>query len=115
MDEVFGTRRGGRAGELVFATRTGTELSAGNVRRDFRKVISQAGTGLVPEEWTPREMRHSFVSLLSDDGVPIEQIARLVGHQGTHVTEKIYRHQIRPVILDGAETMDGIFPRDDDS
>lgn len=35
-------------------------VRAGNVRRDFRKVISQAGTGLVPEEWTPREMRHSF-------------------------------------------------------
>jgi integrase len=104
--------KGGLSGELVFATRSGSELSAGNVRRDFRKVISRAGTGLEAGEWTPREMRHSFVSLLSDDGVPIEQIARLVGHQGTHVTEKVYRQQIRPVILDGAEIMDGIFPGD---
>jgi hypothetical protein len=31
---------------------------------------------------SPRERRHSFVSLLSDQGVPIEQIARLVGHAG---------------------------------
>jgi len=30
-----------------------------------------------PEEWTPREMRHSFVSLLSDHGVPLEKIADL--------------------------------------
>jgi integrase len=57
--------------DLVFATRTGTGLSAGNVRREFRRVIVKAG--LVGSEWTPREMRHSFVSLLSDSGVPIEQ------------------------------------------
>jgi integrase len=31
-------------------------------------------------EWTPRELRHSFVSLLSDAGVMVEQIAQLVGH-----------------------------------
>ena len=46
--------------------------------------------GLDPHEWTPRELRHSFVSLLSD-GVPIEQISRLVGHSGTTTTETIYR------------------------
>jgi integrase len=60
--------------------------------------------------WTPREMRHSFVSLLSDSGVPIESIARLVGHAGgSAVTETAYRKQIRPVLLEGAEAMDRIF------
>jgi predicted naringenin-chalcone synthase len=43
------------------------------------------------------------VSLLSDKGVPIEQIARLVGHTGgSAVTETVYRKQLRPVINDGA-------------
>jgi integrase len=65
--------------------------------------------GLDPSEWTPRELRHSFVSLLSDHGVPIEQIADLVGHRGTSVTEKVYRHQLRPVLLTGAVVMDQIF------
>src|SRR3569833_1558824 len=97
--------------DLVFATRTGTGLSAGNVRREFRRVIVKAG--LVGTEWTPREMRHSFVSLLSDSGVTIEQISRLVGHAGTTVTEQIYRKQIRPVIEDGALAMDRIFADDD--
>ena len=67
--------------------------------------------GLNPLEWTPRELRHSFVSLLSDAGVPIEQISRLVGHSGTTTTETIYRKQIRPMITDGADIMDRIFPR----
>jgi integrase len=83
-------------------------LDAHNVRRGFRRVATSAG--LVAKEWTPREMRHSFVSLLSDDGMPIEQIARLVGHTSTAVTETVYRQQIRPVMIEGAEAMDRIFP-----
>jgi hypothetical protein len=55
-------------------------------------------------------LRHSFVSLRSDARVPIEQIARLVGHSGTSVTEQGYRHQLRPVLEDGATAMDVILP-----
>ncbi|GIH68360.1 hypothetical protein Mth01_06130 [Sphaerimonospora thailandensis] len=54
-------------------------------------------------------MRHSFVSLLFDSGVPQEDIARLVGHSGTADTEAVYHMQIRPVLLHGAEVMGRIF------
>lgn len=93
---------------LVFASAVGTELDAHNVRRAFRKVVEEAG--LVPAEWTPREMRHSFVSLLSASGMALEDIARLVGHSGTAVTEAVYRKQIRPVMEQGATAMNQIFP-----
>jgi hypothetical protein len=53
------------------------------------------------------------VSLMSDAGVPIENIARLVGHSGTTTTETVYRKQIRPVVLGGAEVMDSLFPARD--
>ncbi|MEW1842706.1 tyrosine-type recombinase/integrase [Nonomuraea angiospora] len=84
--------------------------NAANVRREFRKVISRAD--LVGAEWTPREIRHSFVSLLSDNGMALENIARLVGHKGGAITEKVYRLQIRPVMEEGATAMDRIFPSD---
>jgi len=93
---------------LVYTTKVGTAQDVNNVRRDFRRVIKAAG--LVATDWTPRELRHSFVSLLSDSGMPIEQISRLVGHSGTSVTELIYRKQIRPVVEGGAVTMDRLFP-----
>jgi hypothetical protein len=48
--------------------------------------------------------------LLSDSGVPIEVISRLVGHAGSVVTEKAYRRLIRPVLLAGTEAMDDIIP-----
>jgi integrase len=93
--------------DLVFASRVGTPLLAGNVRRSFRLVLAAAG--LDPDEWTPRELRHSFVSLMSDSGVRIEDIADLYGHARTRATEAVYRHQLRPVILNGAVAMDQIF------
>jgi integrase len=93
---------------LVFATNVGTERDVNNVRRDFRRVIKAAG--LKPTQWTPRELRHSFVSILSDGGMPIEEISRLVGHSSTAVTELVYRKQIRPVVESGAVAMDRLFP-----
>jgi integrase len=91
---------------LVFCTSVGTPLDASNVRRAFRKITREAGLGTA---WSPRELRHSFVSIMSDQGVPIETIADLVGHAGTSVTEAVYRHQLRPVITKGAQTMNTIF------
>src|SRR4051794_3230761 len=54
---------------LVFCSPVGTPLDAANVRRAFRLITKNAGIG---EKWTPRELRHSFVSIMSDNGVPIE-------------------------------------------
>lgn len=93
---------------LVFTSEVGTALDAANVRLHFRQVLGNV-EGITPKEWTPRELRHSFVSLLSDSGVPLEEISRLVGHSGTAVTEEVYRKQIRPVIQTGAVVMDRIF------
>ncbi|WP_371258598.1 tyrosine-type recombinase/integrase [Streptomyces sp. CC53] len=93
---------------FVFGTDSGEQRTADQVRRSFRALLRQAGFEQ-PEKWTPRELRHSFVSLLSDRGIPIEVIARVVGHSTTVVTEKVYRKQLRPVITEGAEAMEDIF------
>ena len=92
----------------MFPSRVGAPADASHVRRIFRKVVAAAG--LSPQEWTPREPRHGFVSLLSDDDVPIERISRLVGHSSIVTTETIYRKQIRPVIVHDADVIEGIFP-----
>ena len=93
---------------LVFTSKVGTPLDPSHARGHFRAAIRDA-EGVDPAEWTPRELRHSFVSLLSDDGVPLEEISRLVGHSSTAVTEEVYRKQIRPVVQTGAVAMDRIF------
>ncbi|MFI9587590.1 hypothetical protein ACIHCQ_38600 [Streptomyces sp. NPDC052236] len=55
-----------------------------------------------PSENGEQRLRTSFVSLLSDHGIPIEVIARVVGHSGSSTTERVYRKQLRPVITSGA-------------
>lgn len=96
----------GRTIGPVFATRDGRELDAANVRREFKAAVKAAG---IPGIWTPRELRHTFVSLMSDSGVPVEEIARLAGHANSRITELVYRHQLRPVMTKGAEAMDALF------
>jgi integrase len=92
--------------DLVFATRTGAALDAANVRREFKAACDAAQ---ISRDWTPRELRHSFVSLMSISGVPIEEIARLAGHANTRTTEVVYRRELRPVLTAGAEAMDRLF------
>ncbi len=100
-----------RAGELwedhglVFTTTVGTMLDQHNIRREFRRITATAGLGT---DWVPRELRHTFVSIMSENGVPVEEIARLAGHDRTSTTEVVYRHELRPVIATGAEIMDRV-------
>ena len=91
---------------LVFTNHRGAALDAGNVRKMFKRVCEAAG---LEDGWTPRELRTTFVSLLSHRGVSIEEIARLVGHASTRTTEVVYRRELRPVITTGAEIMDELF------
>jgi site-specific recombinase XerD len=57
---------------LVFTTSVGTPLDASHVRRDFRALCKKAG---VVGVWAPRELRHTFVSVMSNSGVAVEEIA----------------------------------------
>ena len=73
------------------------------------RVLARHRLAGLPVEWTPRELRHSFVSLMSANGASIELIARLVGHTTTATTEAVYRHELRPVITEGAEIIGKAF------
>ena len=94
--------------DLVFCREDGTPLDRWQVRREFAVITKAAGLG---EEWAPRELRHSFVSILSAHGVRIEDISDLVGHSGTTVTESVYRHEIRPALTTGATAMNKILSK----
>ncbi len=90
----------------MFTTHHGAALDAGNVRKMFKRICDEAG---LRDSWTPRELRTTFVGLLSHHGVSIEEIARLAGHASTRTTEIVYRRELRPVITTGAEIMDELF------
>jgi integrase len=70
-------------------------LNQHNIRREFRLITKAAGLGT---DWVPRELRHTFVSIMSQGVMPVEEIARLAGHKQTSTTELVYRRELRPVI-----------------
>jgi hypothetical protein len=54
----------------------GTALESHSLRRDFCRVTKAAEIG---GRWVPEDLRTSFVSIMSHQGVSVEEIARLAG------------------------------------
>ena len=93
--------------DLVFSSEVGTLKNHSNLRREFSKLCEVAGIG----KWTPYEMRHTAISVLSDGGVPIESLADLAGHTTTRTTATVYRHRITPVVDAGTEIAESILAK----
>jgi len=74
----------------------------------FSKMTRKAGIG----HWHAHEGHHTAVSVMSSNGVPIQEISGTVGRKFTHVTETVYRHVIVPAIQGGATVLDSVFDGD---
>ncbi|SDX52907.1 Site-specific recombinase XerD [Saccharopolyspora shandongensis] len=72
-------RGGGRCtGALLLASKVGTPLNYGNVRRrHWDSVAERAGLAGV----TPHDMRHAYASWLIQDGAGVEMVSALLGHK----------------------------------
>jgi Phage integrase family len=97
--------------DLVFCHENGAPYTSDQLNWRFSKMTRRAGIG----RWHAHEGRHTAVSIMSSNGVPIQEISDTVGHKSTHVTETVYRHVIVPAIRGGATVMDGVFDDDEDN
>jgi integrase len=95
---------------LVFCHEDGRMYTSDALNWRFSKMTKRAGIG----HWHAHEGRHTAVSIMSSNGVPLQEISDTVGHKSTHVTETVYRHVIVPAIRGGATVMDNVFGADDD-
>ncbi len=94
---------------LVFCHEDGRMYTSDALNWRFGKMTKRAGIG----HWHAHEGRHTAVSIMSSNGVPLQEISDTVGHTSTHVTETVYRHVIVPAIRGGATVMDTVFGSDD--
>lgn len=90
---------------LVFTTGFGTLVHPANLRRSLHQVTERASLG----RWHPHELRHSAASLLSAAGVPLEEVADVLGHVSTRVTSSTYRHRTTSMVDAAAAPMDRLF------
>jgi integrase len=87
--------------DLVVATEIGTPVDPSNARRALNQICLTAGIG----HWSPNELRHSFASLMSLCGAPMEEVADAMGHVDTRMTSQVYRHNLKLVIDVAAKRM----------
>jgi len=94
------------ASGLVFADSAGRPVWPQDVGRAFKSLCEQAGLG---RDWQVRELRHTFVSQMSQAGVDLEVIADHVGHTNSNVTRAVYRHQLADEIGTAAQVFDRLY------
>jgi integrase len=97
--------RSWRGTNLVFCHEDGSMYTSDALNWRFGKITRKVGIG----HWHAHEGRRTAVSIMSSNGVPIQDISDTVGHKSTHVTETVYRHVIVPQIREGAAVMDDVF------
>ncbi len=72
----------------MFATVWGHYLDPDNASKLFKTVASKAGL----EGWHLHELRHSAATFLISNGVPLEQVSKLLGHSSIRITSDVYSH-----------------------
>jgi integrase len=99
---------------FVFTTRDGRPLDGGNVTRDLKRLLVRTWIGGNPDckhlravnrhcedcraERLPRlsfhSLRHSCASILLAQGVPVRDVAEILGHSDVRLTLSTYAHVI---------------------
>ena len=87
---LYARRERVNAGDGTIFTRRGRPLIARRVSEEFKRAVRHAK---LPESLHFHSARHSFASWLVQGGVSLYQVAQLLGHSSTAVTEK-YAHLV---------------------
>lgn len=96
--------------DLVVATEIGTPVDPSNSRRALNDFCERAGVG----HWSPNQLRHSFASLMSLSGAPMEEVADAMGHVDTRMTSQVYRHNLKAVVDVTESRLNDLFATDSD-
>jgi integrase len=68
-----------------------------SIKPAFQKACNRAGL----DDVTPHVLRHTAASHMAMAGVSMQQIARMLGHTDSRITERVYAHH-SPDYLRGA-------------
>src|SRR6185503_3745836 len=92
--------------DWVFASVTGTALDQSNVRKALNRIRDAAGL----HRRGPHQMRHTFASLLLQDGAPITYVSRQLGHRDASITLRVYAHWLPNASVRAVDLLDDTQP-----
>jgi integrase len=87
---------------FVFVSTVGTPLDARNVLRIWHRLLEDAGL----ERRAFHVTRHSAISLLIAEGVPLKVIQEVAGHAQLSTTADIYGHLFPEAFAEAADAME---------
>jgi integrase len=96
-----------QGGEYVFCNQAGGQLGHATVERAFKRIVLAAGLPVIRFH----DLRHTAASLLLARGVPVTEVARMLGHSSPHITYKIYAHAIPDGQRQAVAAMEAIIAR----
>ena len=72
----------------IMTTKNNTIIYPADAYKIFQRILKRANI----EQCSIHALRHSFVSLMINNGVPITMVSQMVGHSNVGITMKIYTH-----------------------
>lgn len=100
---VFGEEYQGN--DLVFCAIQGQPLNPSNLRRSFKRLLTDAGL----PEIRIHDLRHTHATMLLSAGVNLKLVADRLGHSTTRMTADTYSHVLPRMRDEVAATVDKIF------
>ena len=86
----------------VFTDKLGRPIDPERITRSFARIVREHGL----PHLTPHGLRHTWVSLLSAAGVPVDVISKQAGHSSVAFTLDIYGHMIDSAERKAADAVD---------
>lgn len=75
----------------IVYTKNGTNMRPTDAYKTFQYIIKKANI----EKCTIHSLRHSFVSMMIGNGVPITMVSAIVGHTSINTTTNVYSHLLQ--------------------
>ena len=88
--------------DLVFPSSVGSPLNPSNLRKDFLKVLKDAGVSIIRFH----DLRHTAASLMLNHGIPIIVVSNILGHSKPSVTLDVYGHLYNEMQGQASKLMD---------
>jgi integrase len=95
--------------DLIFTTSVGTSEDPREFGRTVPQICKEPGLG----HWSIHELRHSCVSLLIAQEVPLEVVAEQLGHASIRVTKDVNGNLMPSSRVKAAESMSTVLSEDD--
>jgi integrase len=87
--------------DLVFCSQAGTMVDHNNLRRAFRAAMGKAKIA----DFHFHDLRHTFATRLTQGGIDLYKVQRLLGHKSPIMTQR-YAHHYPESLRDGVDYLD---------